>query len=158
MELMSVCAREGKAGERRALCSHVPTHSSIACTNGRDNRVTRASDRVRHSLRMLFAMRDIPQENPVGPKHYLLVSDFDQTLSFNDSGNVLAEMLGIPDFESRVRGLSRLNLVQAGAELAYLMRHDPEFRRVRRADLLETGRRVRLKRNIAPLIQLLASG
>ena len=29
-------------------------------------------------------------------KYYLLVSDFDQTLSFNDSGLVLAEMLGIP--------------------------------------------------------------
>jgi 2-hydroxy-3-keto-5-methylthiopentenyl-1-phosphate phosphatase len=94
----------------------------------------------------------------LGPRRYLFVSDFDQTLSFNDSGNVLAEMLGIPDFEDRVRGLSRLNLVQSGAELAYLIRHDPEFRRVRRADLYEAGRRVRLKRNIAPLIQLLAQG
>ena len=31
-------------------------------------------------------------------KHYLLVSDFDQTLSFNDSGLVLSEMLGITGF------------------------------------------------------------
>jgi len=28
-------------------------------------------------------------------KHYLLASDFDQTLSFNDSGLVLSELLGI---------------------------------------------------------------
>jgi 2-hydroxy-3-keto-5-methylthiopentenyl-1-phosphate phosphatase len=98
------------------------------------------------------------QEIGVAPVHYLLVSDFDQTLSFNDSGHVLSEMLGIRDFEARVAGLSRLNLVQSGAELTYLLRHDPEFRRVRRADLIETGRRVRLKRNIAPLIKLLASG
>ena len=46
-------------------------------------------------------------------KYYLLVSDFDQTLSFNDSGLVLAEMLGIPDFQAKVANLSRLNLVQS---------------------------------------------
>ncbi len=54
-------------------------------------------------------------------KYYLLVSDFDQTLSFNDSGLVLAEMLGIPDFQAKVANLSRLNLVQSGAELTYLL-------------------------------------
>ena len=37
-------------------------------------------------------------------KHYLLVSDFDQTLSFNDSGIVLSELLGIPDFADKVAG------------------------------------------------------
>ena len=65
-------------------------------------------------------------------KHYLLISDFDQTLSFNDSGHVMSDMLGITDFAERVAGLSRLNLVQSGAELTYLILHDPEFRRVRR--------------------------
>ena len=68
-------------------------------------------------------------------KHFLLVSDFDQTLSFNDSGHVLSEMLGISTFGEKVAGLSQLNLVQSGAELAYLLLHDPEFRRVRRAML-----------------------
>jgi hypothetical protein len=77
-------------------------------------------------------------------KYYLLVSDFDQTLSFNDSGLVLAEMLGIPDFQERVANLSRLNLVQSGAELTYLLRHDPDFRRVREEDLVEVGRQIRL--------------
>ena len=91
-------------------------------------------------------------------KHYLLVSDFDQTLSFNDSGHVLSDMLGIPDFAERVAGLSRLNLVQSGAELTYLILHDPEYRRVRRADLVEVGRRIRLKRNIALLSSFLESG
>jgi phosphoserine phosphatase len=91
-------------------------------------------------------------------KRYLLVSDFDQTLSFDDSGHTLSEMLGIAGFDARVAGLSRLNLVQEGAELTYLLRHDPEFRRVRRADLVETGRRVRLKRNIALLTECLAAG
>jgi len=76
-------------------------------------------------------------------KHYLLVSDFDQTLSFNDSGHLLSESLGFTGFADKVLGLSRLNLVQSGAELTYLLRHDPEFRRVRREDLIDVGRRIR---------------
>ena len=85
-------------------------------------------------------------------KHCLLVSDFDQTLSFDDTGVMLSEMLGITGFEERVAGLSRLNLVQEGAELTYLLRHDPEYRRVRRDDLIEVGRHVHLKRNIGDFV------
>jgi phosphoserine phosphatase len=91
-------------------------------------------------------------------KRYLLVSDFDQTLSFDDSGHVLSDMLGIDGFSQRVAGLSKLNLVQEGAELTYLLRHDPEYRRVRREHLVEVGRRIRLKRNITLLIDLLERG
>ncbi|HEX9483067.1 MAG TPA: haloacid dehalogenase-like hydrolase, partial [Gemmatimonadaceae bacterium] len=91
-------------------------------------------------------------------KHFLFVSDFDQTLSFNDSGVVMSEMLGIDRFHERVAGMSQLNLVQSGAELAYLLLHDPEFRRVRQSDLVEVGRRIRLKRNIALLSRLLERG
>lgn len=91
-------------------------------------------------------------------KHFLFVSDFDQTLSFNDSGRLLSEMLGITGFDEKVAGLSRLNLVQSGAELTYLLRHDPEYRRVRREDLAEVGRRIRLKGNIERLSSLLSKG
>jgi len=91
-------------------------------------------------------------------RHYLLASDFDQTLSFNDSGLVLSEMLGINSFRERVAALSQLNLVQQGAELAYLLAHDPDFRRVTRKDLLAVGRRVRLKRNVELLGRMLAQG
>ena len=91
-------------------------------------------------------------------KHYLLASDFDQTLSFNDSGIILSEVLGVPDFREKVAGLSRLNLVQQGAELAYLLRHDPEYRGVTKEALLEVGRRVRLKRNVALLASMLHEG
>src|SRR5437016_14572543 len=103
--------------------------------------------------------RNIPSANGgLMRKYYLLVSDFDQTLSFNDSGLVLAEMLGIPDFQERVASLSRLNLVQSGAELTYLLRHDPDFRSVREEHLVEVGRRIRLKRNIALLTEFLKDG
>jgi 2-hydroxy-3-keto-5-methylthiopentenyl-1-phosphate phosphatase len=91
-------------------------------------------------------------------RHYLLVSDFDQTLSFDDSGRVLCDILGIKGFEEKVKGLSRLNLVQEGAELTYLLRHDPEFRAVRREHLTEAGRRVHLKRNVPTLVRLLEHG
>jgi HAD superfamily phosphoserine phosphatase-like hydrolase len=92
------------------------------------------------------------------PKHYLLASDFDQTLSFHDSGLVLSELLGIRSFQERVAGLARSNLVQQGGELAYLIRHDPEFRGVRHEHLVETGRRVRLKRAIPALVDFLGRG
>ena len=91
-------------------------------------------------------------------KHFLLASDFDQTLSFKDSGVVLSELLGIDGFEDRVAGLARSNLVQQGGELAYLIRHDPEFRGVRREHLVEAGRRVRLKSAIPALIDFMEHG
>lgn len=91
-------------------------------------------------------------------KHYLLVSDFDQTLSFNDSGMTLSEMLGITGFPDKVAALARLNLVQQGAELTYMLQHDAEFRHVRRSDLIEVGRRIRLKRNVALLADFLKDG
>ena len=89
-------------------------------------------------------------------KHYLFVSDFDQTLSFNDSGIVLSELLGITNFHERIAGLARINLVQQGGELAYLILHDPDYRRVRQEDLVEVGKRIRLKENIQLLSELLA--
>jgi HAD superfamily phosphoserine phosphatase-like hydrolase len=90
-------------------------------------------------------------------KQYLLASDFDQTLSFNDSGLVLSEMLGIGGFAEKTAGLSDIHLVQQGGELAYLLQHDPEYRRVRREDLVEVGRRIRLKQNLGLLSRLLES-
>jgi len=95
-------------------------------------------------------------ERPV--KRYLLASDFDQTLSFNDSGLVLSELLGVSGYEERVAGLAHSNLVQQGGELAYLIRHDPEFRGVRKEHLAEAGRRVRLKSAIPALVDFLRRG
>ena len=94
-------------------------------------------------------------------KRYLFASDFDQTLSFDDSGYILSEIVGIPteEFERKLSGMTALNLVQQGAELSYLLLHDPEFRtRVRRQHLVEVGRRIPLKENIKLLFQVLASG
>ncbi len=88
-------------------------------------------------------------------KEYLLVSDFDQTLSFNDSGIVLSELLGVSNFAERIHGLSKIHLVQQGGELTYLLLLDPEYRRVRKEHLIEVGKRIRLKQNIRLLSELL---
>ena len=94
----------------------------------------------------------------VAKKHFLLASDFDQTLSFNDSGVVLSELIGASDFQAKVEGLAASNLVHQGGELAYLIRHDPEFRGVRKEHLIEAGRRVRLRKDIPVLMEFLARG
>ncbi len=87
---------------------------------------------------------------------YLVASDFDKTLSFNDSGLVLSDMIGVRDFEEKTAGLARSNLVQPGAELAYLLRHDPEFRSVRREHLRKAGKGVRLKHQVELLTEILS--
>jgi HAD superfamily phosphoserine phosphatase-like hydrolase len=94
----------------------------------------------------------------VAKKHFLVASDFDQTLSFNDSGVVLSELIGASDFQSKVDGLAASNLVNQGGELAYLIRHDPEFRGVRQEHLVEAGRRVRLRKDIPVLMEFLERG
>src|ERR1700740_2112720 len=94
-------------------------------------------------------------------KQYIFASDFDQTLTFNDTGYVLSEMVGIPtsEFERKAQGMAKLNLVQQGAELAYLLLHDPEFRKkVRKEHLYQVGKTIRLKDNIELLYQVLKNG
>jgi len=94
-------------------------------------------------------------------KSYLFVSDFDQRLTFNDSGYVLADIVGIgtQEFERKAKGMAKINLVQQGAELAYLLLHDPDFRsRVRKEHLVEVGRQIRLKSDIRLLNEILDHG
>jgi HAD superfamily phosphoserine phosphatase-like hydrolase len=94
-------------------------------------------------------------------KHYIFASDFDQTLTFNDTGYVLSELVGIPteEFERKAKGMAKLNLVQQGAELAYLLLHDPEFQsRVRKEHLHQVGKIIRLKENIDLLYKILERG
>jgi HAD superfamily phosphoserine phosphatase-like hydrolase len=93
--------------------------------------------------------------NHASRREFLLLSDFDQTLSFNDSGLVLAEMMGIPNFHEYVRKLAQANLVQQGGELAYLLVHEPAFRNVRKQHMRDAGKKVRLKKHIQLLSSLL---
>jgi HAD superfamily phosphoserine phosphatase-like hydrolase len=93
--------------------------------------------------------------NHTSKREFLLLSDFDQTLSFNDSGLVLAELMEIPNFHEYVRKLAQANLVQQGGELAYLLVHEPAFKNVRKKHLLEAGKKVRLKKHIQLLSNLL---
>ncbi|HEY6770302.1 MAG TPA: haloacid dehalogenase-like hydrolase [Candidatus Sulfotelmatobacter sp.] len=94
-------------------------------------------------------------------RRYIFASDFDQTLTFNDSGYALAELVGIPtdDFERKAKGMAKINLVQQGGELSYLLLHDPEFKlKVRKEHLYEVGKKIRLKSDIKLLYQILEAG
>jgi phosphoserine phosphatase len=97
----------------------------------------------------------LPQ--PAPRWHYLVASDFDKTLSLEDSGALLSEMLGIEGFADKVAALAASNLVQQGGELAYLILHDEDFRGVRREHLAAVGRRIRLKGNLGLLQTMLTS-
>jgi 2-hydroxy-3-keto-5-methylthiopentenyl-1-phosphate phosphatase len=94
-------------------------------------------------------------DKPSSPKEFLFLSDFDQTLSFQDAGHVLSEALDIPNFHDKVTELAKKHLVQQGGELAYLLVHDPDFRKIRAEDLRAAGKKIQLKADIPLLVQLL---
>jgi hypothetical protein len=52
-------------------------------------------------------------------KRYPFASDFDQTLTFNDSGYVLSELVGIPtaEFERKAKGMANLILFSRAPNL-----------------------------------------
>ncbi|MEJ2319146.1 MAG: HAD-IB family phosphatase [Gemmatimonadales bacterium] len=91
----------------------------------------------------------------VRANRYLLASDFDRTLSFNDSGEALAELHGVAGFDEKIAELAEENFVQQGGELAYLLVHDPEFNGVRRDHLVQAGKSAQLKENVELLPKLL---
>ncbi len=103
----------------------------------------------------------MPRRNEVERKtrrsanRYLLASDFDRTLSFNDCGQVLAGLRGVSTFDEKVAELAEENFVQQGAELTYLLVHDPEFNGVRREHLVEAGKGAHLKSNVELFASLL---
>jgi phosphoserine phosphatase len=90
--------------------------------------------------------------------HYLFVADFDQALSFNDAGPVLAGLLGVDNYAERIRILKAAKLVQAGGELPYLLERDADFQQVRREQLVEAGRRIRLKHAMPQFMRLIGGG
>ena len=92
---------------------------------------------------------------------YLFVSDFDKTLSIDDAGQLLSLKLGLSrdEFEEKINSLKKKSLVKFGAEIPYLILHDPDYAgKVDRKMLLEVGKEIRLKRHIPELIKVLSQG
>jgi hypothetical protein len=137
MGALSPCYAWMKATWRAALSVIVNAASHLVKAS---SHITRLADN-RHSCFLLVFCGGNESNESMSKKlvqRYLFASDFDQTLTFNDSGYVLSELVGIPtdEFERKAKGMAKLNLVQQGAELAYLLLHDPEFRsRVRKEHL-----------------------
>jgi len=92
---------------------------------------------------------------------YLFASDFDKTLSIDDAGLLLSLKLGLTreDFEEKINGLKKKSLVKFGAEIPYLILHDPAYMgKVNRKMLLEVGKEIRLKKHLPELIKVLERG
>ena len=100
----------------------------------------------------------IGMETQPQTKRYILASDFDQTLSFNDSGYVLSEIAGNSGSGIRAQD-HRHGQAQPGAAgrrtgLSVAARSGIS-RKVRREHLYEAGKSVRLKPNIDALYSFL---
>jgi len=92
---------------------------------------------------------------------YLFVSDFDKTLSRDDAGLLLSLKLGLSreEFEQKIKRLKERSLTKSGAEIPYLILHDPDYKgKVTRKMLLEVGKEIRLKKHLSELIKLLNQG
>ena len=104
---------------------------------------TSNSDRVRFLTESAYGVLSLTlhMASPL-TKGYVFASDFDKTLTFNDTGYVLSELLGIAteEFERKIKGMALLNLVQQGAELSCLFLHNPQFRsKMRKEHLIEVS-------------------
>jgi HAD superfamily phosphoserine phosphatase-like hydrolase len=94
-------------------------------------------------------------------KKYLLICDFDKTLSFNDSGVLLSEKIGIDEetFEKKLAEVRKRNIVQLGGELAQLITIDPDYKgKVNKKLFKEVGKEMKLKRDVAKLMKVLDKG
>lgn len=92
---------------------------------------------------------------------YLFVTDFDKTLSIDDAGLLLSLKLGLTraEFEKKIKHLKEKNLTKSGAEVPYLILHDPDFKgRVNRNLLRKVGKEIRLKKHLPELMSILKQG
>lgn len=94
-------------------------------------------------------------------KKYLFICDFDKTLSFNDSGVLLSEKIGIneEEFERKLIEVRKRNITPLGGELAYLITNDPDYKgKVTKQLFKEVGMQMKLKKNISKLMKTLNRG
>jgi HAD superfamily phosphoserine phosphatase-like hydrolase len=100
-------------------------------------------------------------DTPEITKKILFVSDFDKTLSVGDAGYILSAKLGISaeEFDRKIEGVQRKNIVQLGGELAHLIIRDPDYAGKVTKDLLyEVGKEIKLKKGVPDLINILSGG
>lgn len=94
-------------------------------------------------------------------KRYLFICDFDKTLSFDDSGVILSEKIGIDEesFDKKLVKVRERNIVQLGGELAQLIITDPDYKgKVTKKLFKEVGREMKLKREVRKLMKILGKG
>jgi HAD superfamily phosphoserine phosphatase-like hydrolase len=94
-------------------------------------------------------------------KRYLFICDFDKTLSFDDSGVILSEKIGIDEetFEQKLVKVRTRNIVQLGGELAQLITTDPDYKgKVSKKLFKEVAKDIKLKKDVSKLMKVLDKG
>jgi HAD superfamily phosphoserine phosphatase-like hydrolase len=94
-------------------------------------------------------------------KRYLFICDFDKTLSFDDSGVILSEKIGVNEeaFEEKLDKVRTRNIVQLGGELAQLIVTDPDYKgKVSKKLFNEVAKDIKLKKDVSKLIKVLEKG
>jgi len=92
---------------------------------------------------------------------YLFICDFDRTLSFDDSGVILSEKIGIDEetFDQKLAEVRKRNIVQLGGELAQLITTDPDYKeKVTKKLFHQVAKDIKLKKDVSKLIQVLEKG
>ncbi|MBU1075706.1 MAG: haloacid dehalogenase-like hydrolase, partial [Spirochaetes bacterium] len=94
-------------------------------------------------------------------KKFLIASDFDHTLSRNETGQLLSQSIGIDRYvyKEKISKLRKENVVQAGGELAYLIANDPDYKgKVTKEVLNQACKYIELKDDVKILAEILANG
>jgi HAD superfamily phosphoserine phosphatase-like hydrolase len=94
-------------------------------------------------------------------KKFLVASDFDHTLSKNETGAILSNSIGITKypFKEKLAELRKMNLVQLGGELTYLIANDKDFKgKITRQIMTEACSEVELKDDVKEFIEILNNG
>ncbi len=94
-------------------------------------------------------------------KRFLIASDFDYTLSRNETGQLLSHSIGVTKYmyKEKIAKLRKENIVQFGGELAYLITNDEDYKgKVTKDILKESCKNINLKDDVKKFIDILQNG
>lgn len=89
---------------------------------------------------------------------YVIISDFDKTLTYGDSGMLLfREKNKEEEFKLKIEELRKKGLCNLGAELSYLLKHEYSSL-ITKSDLINIGKKVKKKDGLEKFLEILNSG
>lgn len=94
-------------------------------------------------------------------KKFLIASDFDFTLSRNETGQLLSQHIGVNRYmyKEKIAKLRKENIVQIGGELGYLITNDDDYiGKVTKNVLNEACKNINLKDDVKQFIDIIRNG